>query len=54
MIRYVNAEILKTCITEYHASLKPKYIAKITDAVILDIMGIIDEAPAIDAVPVVR
>lgn len=54
MIRYVNAEMLKTCITEYHASLKPRYIAKITDAVILDILNVIDEAPTIDAVPVVR
>lgn len=54
MIRYVNAEILKASIIEYHEILKPRNIAKITDAVIIDILNIIDEAPTIDAVPVVR
>jgi hypothetical protein len=54
MARYIDAEALKSQITRYHMSLTPRYISKLVDAEIGDIIDIVDEQPTIEARPVVR
>lgn len=54
MPKYIDAEALKAVITEYRDSLKPRSIGRLTDAVIQDVLDLIDEAPAADVVQVVR
>ena len=53
-MRLIDADTLKQEITKFHSGLKPRYISKLVDAEIADIQDIIDESPAVDAVPVVR
>ena len=52
--RYVDAKTLRAAVIAYHGTLKPRSISKLTDAVIYDVLDIIDEAPAADVVQVVR
>ena len=52
--RLIDANALKSQITRYHMSLTPRYISKLVDAEIGDIIDIIDEAPTVDAVEVVH
>ena len=52
--RLIDANALKSQITRYHMSLTPRYISKLVDAEIGDVIDIIDEAPIVDAVEVVR
>ena len=52
--RLIDANALKSQITRYHMSLTPRYISKLVDAEIGDVIDIIDEAPTVDAVEVVR
>lgn len=52
--RLIDANALKSQITRYHTSLTPRYISKLVDAEIGDIIDIIDEAPTVDAVEVVH
>ena len=53
-MRLIDANALKSQITRYHMSLKPRYISKLVDAEIGDVIDIIDEASTVDAVEVVR
>ena len=48
--RLIDANALKSQITRYHMSLNPRYISKVVDAEIGDVIDIIDEAPTVDAV----
>ena len=52
--RLIDANALKSQITRYHMSLTPRYISNLVNAEIGDVIDIIDEAPTIDAVEVVR
>ena len=52
--RLIDANALKSQITRYHMSLTPRYISKLVDAEIGDVIDIVDEAPTVDAVEVVR
>ena len=52
--RLIDANALKSQITRYHMSLKPRYITKLVDAEIGDVIDIIDEEPTVDAVEVIR
>ena len=54
MPKYVDAEALKAVVTAYHDSLKPRSLSRLTDAVIQDVLDLIDEAPADYVVQVVR
>lgn len=54
MPKYIDAEALKAVVTAYHDSLKPRSLSRLTDAVIQDVLDLIDEAPAADVVQVVR
>ena len=51
--RLIDANALKSQITRYHMSLTPRYISKLVDAEIGDVIDIIDETPTVDAVEVV-
>ena len=50
--RLIDANALKSQITRYHMSLTPRYISKLVDAEIGDVIDIIDEAPTVDAVEI--
>ena len=52
--RLIDANALKSQITRYHMSLTPRYISKLVDAEIGDVIDILDESPTVDAVEVVR
>ena len=52
--RLIDVYALKCQITRYHSSLTPRYISKLVDAEIGDVIDIIDEAPTVDAEPVVH
>ena len=52
--RLIDVNALKRQITRYHMSLTPRYISKLVDAEIGDVIDIIDEAPTVDAVEVVH
>lgn len=52
--RYVDAKTLRAAVIAYHDTLKTRSISKLTDAVIYDVLDIIDEAPAADVAQVVR
>ena len=52
--RLIDANELKSQITRYHMSLTPRYISKLVDAEIGDVIDIVDEAPTVDAVEVVH
>ena len=52
--RLIDAYALKSQITRHHMSLTPRYISKLVDAEIGDVIDIIDETPTVDAVEVVR
>ena len=52
--RLIDANAFKSQITRYHMSLTPRYISKLVDAEIGDVIDIIDETPTVDAVEVVR
>ena len=52
--RLIDAYALKNQITRYHMSLTPRYISKLVDAEIGDVIDIIDETPTVDAVEVVH
>lgn len=52
MKKYIDAENAKSAIATYHTELKPRSISRLTDAVIADVLDIIDELPAVDAEPV--
>lgn len=54
MSKYIDAEALKAAVSAYHDSLKPRSLGKLADAVIHDVLDIIDETPAADVVQVVR
>lgn len=54
MPKYIDAEALKAVVTAYHDSLKPRSLSRLTDAVIQDMLGLIDEAPDAYVVQVVR
>lgn len=54
MPKYIDAEALRAAVTAYHDSLKPRSISRLTDAVIHDVLDIIDKAPAADVAQVVR
>ena len=54
MPKYIDAEALRAAVTAYHDSLKPRSISRLTDAVIHDVLDIIDKAPAADVVQAVR
>ena len=49
MARLIDANALKSQITRYHMSLTPRYISKLVDAEIGDVIDIIDETPTVDA-----
>lgn len=53
-MRLIDADALKSQITRYHMSLTPRYISKLVDAEIGDVIDIVDEQPTIEARPVVR
>ena len=53
-MRLIDAEILKRDISKYRESLKPQFLAKLTDSVLNDIYAIISDEPTVDAVEVVR
>ena len=52
--RLINANALKSAIIEYHANLKPRYLTKLVDVEIADVLDIVDEQPTVDAVEVVH
>ena len=52
--RLIDANALKSQITRYHMSLTPRYISKLVDAEIGDVIDILDESPTADAVEVVH
>ena len=53
-MRLIDADALEEEINLYHSGLKPRYISKLVDAEIDDILDIIGEAPMIFGVQVVR
>ena len=53
-MRLIDANALKSAITEYHSNLKPRYLTKLVDVEIADVLDIVDEQPTVDAVPVVH
>ena len=54
MTRYKDTDKLIEEIKKYHDGLKPKYISKLADAEILDIIDIINEQPTADVAEVVH